>query len=118
MKPVIKKPPKMRFKLGQRVLYEGVEYCIDGAFRLQKDAHEWIYRLVDMTPIAQREALYNFEVMASSLAPEVTRIVYEPFRESYDAVKHFAPIPAPPGRRGDECFVANKRLLQQCKGLS
>ena len=107
----------MRFKMGQRVLYEGVEYQIDGAFRLQRDPHEWIYRLVDMTPIVQREALYDFEVLASSLAPEVKRIVYEPFRESYDAMKHFGPIPAPPGRRGDECHVHNKKLVQQGKVL-
>lgn len=118
MKPAGTKAPKMRFRIGQRVLFEGVEYEIDGAYRTVKDPHEWIYRLVDQTPIVQREALYAFEVMVGRMAPEVERVVYTPFRDWIEAGQHYQPIPAPPGKRGDICIASNKQLLQKGKILS
>ena len=117
MKHLGTKAPKMRFRIGQRVLYEGIEYEIDGAYRVKTEPHEWRYRLVDMTPIVQRTAMYALDEMAQRLAPEVERVVYEPFRDFYEASRHFFPIPAPPGKRGDTCVATNKQLVQSAKVL-
>lgn len=111
------KAPKMRFKIGQRVLYEGVVYEIDGAYRIAAEPHEWKYRLVDQTPIVQRAALYDLEELAQRLAPEIERVVYEPFRDYAEVNRYFFPIPAPPGKRGDTCIASNKQLIQSAKVL-
>lgn len=107
----------MRFRMGQRVLYEGIVFQIDGAYRLQAEPHEWKYRLVDQTPIVQRVALYELEEQAERLAPQVERVVYEPFRDGTEVMRHFWDIPAPPGKRGDTCHVSNKTLIQKAKIL-
>jgi len=115
-KSVGTKAPKMRFKIGQRVLYEGVEYKIFGAFRMADDPHEWKYQMVDWTPIVQTMGMYALDEIANATEGiDVERIVYEPFRYYTDVSKHFFSIPAPPGRRGDTCIASNKQLIQSAK---
>jgi len=111
------KAPKLRFKIGQRIEYGGVRYEVDGAYRLSENPHEWIYRLVDMTPLVQRESTAKLEEAAQMLAPHIERVVYEPFRSSWDAGQYFWDIPARAGYRSDIFHCGNKKLIQNGRPL-
>ncbi len=107
------KAPKLRFKVGQRLTYQGVDYVVEAAYRLADDANEWIYILLDMTPIVQLDALAHLDDLAFSEAPRTDRVVFAPFRGSREVMDYFfRAIPARSGRRSDTVHVRNKNLLQ------
>lgn len=106
------KAPKLRFKPGERLTYKGTEYEVQGAFRLRSEPHEWMYRLVDLTPIVQLEAFARLDELAQWCAPSIDVVVYEPFRDSMEAASHFIVIPAKPGRRSDILVLRNAELLR------
>lgn len=86
---VHQKPPKMRYKLDELVVYEGEVFRVKYAYRLRENVHEWIYCIesTDTIPL---------DLISAAIfpAPEgLERIVYEPFRSSMDATSHFFKLP-------------------------
>jgi hypothetical protein len=98
------KPPKLRWKPGSKVRYKGDLYEVMYCYRIESDPHEWQVCLEEV--VAPDEIARALDGLgAGSTTP---RIVYEIFRDWYEASSYFMDIPA----NGDRHHVTNKQMLQ------
>jgi hypothetical protein len=109
------KPPKLRFQPGMFVQLDGQLYEILYAYRVRANSQEWQYCLEERRGLssAPRDAI-GAALVALGCGERTPRIVYEVFRDGYDAMQFFADIPAD----ADRMHASNKTLLQRGKVVS
>jgi len=110
------KPPKLRFRPGWYVEYEGQLYVIQYAFRVQEVPHEWHFCLEERAQLhAPNETMMDaLCALIEERQDPVPRIVYSIFRNSWDAMQYFVSIPC----SGDRVTITNKKLLNRGRVVS
>jgi hypothetical protein len=109
------KPPKLRFRPGIYVKYQGQIHELLYVYRCKPDTQEWIFVLeerkgLEAPALNPKSAGDRLSAMAESMGAGVDtpRIVYEIFRSSSDAMSFFSDIPA----YGDRVHLRNKEMLK------
>lgn len=108
------KPPKLRFRPGQYVEFDGQLYEVMYAYRLKENPHEWIFCLEerkDLSGSMDEIGQIAESLGCGSLTP---KIVYDLFHSWAQAAEFFFDIPA----NGDRANVTNKSLLQRGRLIS
>lgn len=110
------KPPKLRWKPGSFVLYQGELHEISYAYRLADDPHEWRFALQERKGLRTVPEGDVIAGMLSGLGAGNTtpRTVYELFRNGQDVHAFFCDIPL----YGNVTIVTNKMMIQNAKLVS
>lgn len=104
------KPPKLRYRPGDSLEWEGKTHVINHVYRLKDNPAEWIYVLEEVRDQNRIGALLD----GLDCGKDTPRIVWHCFRDSMDAMQFFADIPC----NGDRTHVSNKRLLQHLRSTN
>ncbi len=106
------KPPKMRFKPGQRVKYEGEDHVVLYAYRVRDQPHEWIYCVEEIRTDPKTRLTEAVDACARfmGLGESTPRVTYDLFMDHGEASKYFWDIPCEGPSRSN---VPNKTLLKE-----
>lgn len=108
------KPPKMKFKIGSYLRYEGYLYEVMYAYRVASDPHEWIYSLEVRKNLAGQLDAIGELASAMGCGKDTPRIVYDLFQNPYEANYYFQDIPM----NGDRILRKNKDLMAKAEVVS
>lgn len=108
------KPPKLRFRPGQYIEYQGRLHELMFAYRLRDDPHEWIYALEEREDLSDQKDVIGQIARHIGCGESTPRIVYDIFLNSVDANTFFFDIPAD----GDRIHVRNRSMMKKAKIIS
>ncbi len=109
------RPPKLRFYPGMFVELGKQLYEIVYAYRVKGD-HQWKFCLEEresLCSVEERDKI-NQALVAAGVGNETHRIIYDLFRNTFDAFQFFSDIPL----HGDRRHVGNKTMVQEAKIVS
>jgi hypothetical protein len=104
------KPPKLRFKPGEHVKYEGTDHVVLYAFRIKDEPHEWLFCVAEeRRPRSSTGKAIDTYLETLGAGSRVPRVMYELFVDKSEAYTFFSDIP----RMSDQAIVSNKVLLKE-----
>jgi hypothetical protein len=108
------KPPPLRFKIGSYLRYEGCLYEVMYAYRTVSNPHEWIYCLEVRKDLMGTTDAIGELASAMGLGEATPRVVYDLFRDDYEANRYFWDIPC----NGDRTLRKNGTLVKDAQVVS
>lgn len=109
------KPPKLRFQPGCFIRFRGQLFEIMYAFRSEEAPAEWQYCLEERQTLSSQPQDYLGQLVAALGAGKTTpRIVYQLFRNNYEAHSFFMDLPC----NGNRSTVKNQTLLNDGEVVS
>ena len=110
------KPPKLRWQPGSMVRVEKQLYEIMYCFRVKSDPHEWFFCLEERKSVLQPSTPDLIQQVAEAFGcgKDTPRIVYDMFKDSWEANSYFSDIPA----NADRWVVSNKTLMSKATLVS
>lgn len=99
------KPPKLRFRPGEKFLFETTQWMILYTYRTVDEPHVWYYTLEEVN---QPKSLLDIVCQDLASKDKTPRIVFEPFEDHEAASKFFWNIPS----NGDRIVKSTQELLR------
>lgn len=112
----IDKPPKLRYRPGQYVMYKNQLYEIRYCFRTATDPGEWCFVLFERKSAVEKPMpeIQAIQVTKLGAGSQIKLVVSELFKSEMDAHEYFSDI----YRDASSILLMNKSMVQHAKVVS